>query len=170
MNTLTIGELDFGEIGLDDLCEDPEAGGLILPFTVGWGGRELDDRGLAYLGEAAELHNEEMRGYIVGEVVEVLGVPVERWLAVLARGKNQEEANRAMDVIKEQLRSEGRAEGQTEVFLRAAERRFQRVPEHLAAQARGASSDQIDAWLDSLYEASDLESVFNGSGNGDASG
>ncbi len=54
-------------------------------------------------------------------------------------------------------------------FLKAAEERFQSVPDHLAARVSDASSGQILVWLDRLHIAPDLKSVFNGSGNGDAS-
>ncbi len=166
MNGVPVLEIDFGKIGLKDLSEDPEEGALILLMTVGWDEREFDDRDLAYLSKAMVVYEEDLSRYIVREVTNVLGVPVERWLAVLARQENQEEAKIAMDVLKEQLKSEGR----TEVFLQAAERRFQSVPDHLAAQVHGASTAQIGVWFDRLYEAPDLETVFNGSGNGDASG
>lgn len=63
LNSLSISKLDFGKINLEDLCEDPEAGGPILPMTVGWNGRELGAKDLAYLAKAVVLHKEDMRHY-----------------------------------------------------------------------------------------------------------
>ncbi len=59
--------------------------------------------------------------------------------------------------------------GERMIFERAAKRRFQSIPDRLMLQMDEASSDQFDAWFDRLYEVSDLESVFSGSGDGKAS-
>ncbi len=166
MNTITVDGLDFGQIGRKNLCEDPEAGGLILPFTVGWGGRELDDGDLVYLGRAVRLHKEEMKRYIVGQVVDRLGVPFERWRTVATGEMEPEEAKKTVDAIVEQLRSEGEARGLAKAFLMQARSKFRRVPRNRQAQVRAASIPQLEDWMRRIFTATSLNAVFDGDADG----
>ena len=54
----------------------------------------------------------------------------------------------------------GIAEGKAETFLRQARLKFDAIPDARVAQVRAASLVQIDAWLDALILAEDLNDVF----------
>ena len=54
----------------------------------------------------------------------------------------------------------GIAEGKAETFLRLARLKFDAIPDARVAQVRAASLVQIDAWLDALILAEDLNDVF----------
>ena len=53
----------------------------------------------------------------------------------------------------------GRAEGRAEVLIRLLRRRFGDIPAELEAQVRAASATDLDVWIDSCFDAPDLESV-----------
>ena len=54
----------------------------------------------------------------------------------------------------------GIAEGKAETFLRQARLKFDAIPDARVAQVRAASLVEIDAWLDALILAEDLNDVF----------
>ena len=54
----------------------------------------------------------------------------------------------------------GIAEGKAETFLRQARLKFGTIPDAREAQVRAANQDQLDAWLDALILAEDLDAVF----------
>ena len=54
----------------------------------------------------------------------------------------------------------GIAEGKAETFLRLARLKFDAIPDARVAQVRAASLVEIDAWLDALILAEDLNDVF----------
>ena len=54
----------------------------------------------------------------------------------------------------------GIAEGKAETFLRQARLKFDAIPDARLAQVRAASLVEIDAWLDALILAEDLNDVF----------
>ncbi|WP_286209124.1 DUF4351 domain-containing protein [Azospirillum sp. A1-3] len=53
-----------------------------------------------------------------------------------------------------------KAEGKAETLLRLLERRFPPVPETRRAQVQAATVEQLDAWLDAVLDAPDLDAVF----------
>ena len=51
-------------------------------------------------------------------------------------------------------------QGKAETFLRQARLKFDTIPDARVAQVRAAQQDQLDAWLDALILAEDLDAVF----------
>lgn len=56
--------------------------------------------------------------------------------------------------------AKGKAKGKAETLVRLLERRFHSVPAERRAQILAAEADRIDAWLDAVLEADNLEAVF----------
>ncbi|MDE2913675.1 MAG: DUF4351 domain-containing protein, partial [Paracoccaceae bacterium] len=54
----------------------------------------------------------------------------------------------------------GIAEGKADTFLRLARLKFGELASAHAERVRGASSEQLDAWLDALLTAEDIDTVF----------
>ncbi|MBS0421599.1 MAG: Rpn family recombination-promoting nuclease/putative transposase [Proteobacteria bacterium] len=54
----------------------------------------------------------------------------------------------------------GRAEGQAKSLVRLLERRFGALPEPIRAQVFSADVQTLDAWLDRVFDAKDLQAVF----------
>ena len=54
----------------------------------------------------------------------------------------------------------GIAKGKAETFLRQAQLKFDTIPDARVAQVCAANQDQLDAWLDALILAEDLDAVF----------
>ena len=54
----------------------------------------------------------------------------------------------------------GRQEGEQLVLQRLLIKRFGPLPEAVLEQIRSASSEQIDAWADHVFDASTLDEVF----------
>jgi hypothetical protein len=57
-------------------------------------------------------------------------------------------------------RQEGRQETQAAILRRLLTRRFGELPPAIQVRIEAADSDSIDAWLDRIIDAPDLESVF----------
>ena len=58
-------------------------------------------------------------------------------------------------------KAEGKTEGRAEIFTRLLRRRFGRTPpQPIQARLAGASSEELDLWIDRVFEASSLEAVF----------
>ena len=57
-------------------------------------------------------------------------------------------------------RTEGRTEGRAESLVRLLEKRFGTLPEPLRAQIFDADVPSLDAWLDRVFDAPDLQAVF----------
>ena len=86
----------------------------------------------------------------------LMGTAAESWLKQgRAEGKTEGKAEGIAEgkVI-------GIAEGKAETFLRQARLKFDAIPDARVAQVRAASLVQIDAWLDALILAEDLNDVF----------
>ena len=54
----------------------------------------------------------------------------------------------------------GIAEGKSETVLRLVRLKFGETPRERVDQVRNAGSGQLDAWLDALITAKDLDEVF----------
>ena len=65
-----------------------------------------------------------------------------------------------MATLVERLVQKGRAEGKAETLLRQLVLRFGAVPDGVKARVRAAVGGDLDAWLDAILEAPDLEAVF----------
>ena len=57
-------------------------------------------------------------------------------------------------------RDEGRAEGKAATLLRLLDRRFGAVPESVARRVTTADAAALDAWIDNILTAADLDEVF----------
>jgi predicted transposase/invertase (TIGR01784 family) len=57
-------------------------------------------------------------------------------------------------------RAEGRAEGQARSLVRLLEKRFGTLPEPLRSEVFDADEQTLDAWLDRVFDAADLQAVF----------
>ena len=66
----------------------------------------------------------------------------------------------AAQIWMEQGKAEGIAEGKADTFVRQACRKFGRLSAERAEQVRSASPEQLDAWLDALIIADDIDAVF----------
>ena len=65
------------------------------------------------------------------------------------------------DTWMEAGRAEGKAQDKAETFLRLARLKFGTLPEARVTQVHAAGPDQLDAWLDSLILAANLDDVFD---------
>ncbi len=108
---------------------------------------------------------DDLGRYISAYVVEQVSLPPERIEAALRRaGKDpcevEEIMGTAAQIWKEQGREEGLAEGKAETFLRQARVKFGGVPPASAEKVRAAAAGELDAWLEALITADDIEAVF----------
>ena len=55
---------------------------------------------------------------------------------------------------------EGKTAGKADTFLRLARLKFGELASVYAERVRSASSEQLDAWLDALLTAEDIDAVF----------
>ena len=65
-----------------------------------------------------------------------------------------------MATLVERLLQEGKVEGKAETLLRLLLLRFGAVPDGVKARVRAAVVVDLDAWLDAILDAPDLEAVF----------
>ncbi len=108
---------------------------------------------------------DESGRYISAYIVEQAGLPPERIEAALRRaGKDPCEVDDVMgtaaQIWRKQNREEGLAEGKAETFLRQARVKFGGVPPARAEKVRTAAAGELDAWLEALITAEDIEAVF----------
>ncbi len=153
----------LGNLRRQELTKNAAAGAPLLVARGTRDGPPLSDKDLEYIAEGLGLYTKNQRQYAVGALAEQ-GVSRVRIEKAIANVLGQDMVEEIMDPSFEMFWAEGLAEGRSVTFLRAAERRFQSVPDHLADQVRNASQEQVDDWLDRLYAAPDIEAVFNGSG------
>ena len=66
-----------------------------------------------------------------------------------------------MEAGRAEGRAEGKAQDKAETFLRLARLKFGTLPEARVTQVHAAGPDQLDAWLDSLILAANLDDVFD---------
>jgi hypothetical protein len=59
-----------------------------------------------------------------------------------------------------QGRSQGQAEGKAEDLKRLLARRFGPLPKWATARIDGATVDQMDAWLDGIFDAPTLDALL----------
>jgi len=55
----------------------------------------------------------------------------------------------------------GRVQGRSEALLRVLEHRFGSLPADRIARVKGASAEELDAWIDRALEATSLDGVFD---------
>jgi hypothetical protein len=57
-------------------------------------------------------------------------------------------------------KAEGKAEAQANTLTRQLEKRFGPLPRYLREHVTAADSTSVEAWLDRVVDATDLQSVF----------
>ena len=119
----------------------------------------------------------EFGRYILTYIMEQVSLPPERIEAALRRtGTNAETVEEIMgtaaQIWMEQGRTEGRTEGKAagivegkaagkvDTFLRQARLKFGELTPAHAERVRSASPENLDAWLDALITAEDIDAVF----------
>ena len=70
------------------------------------------------------------------------------------------EETRAYQSIFAKGEAKGRAEGKAEDLKRLLARRFGHLPKWAAARIDAADIDQMDAWLDGIFDAKTLEALL----------
>ncbi len=103
--------------------------------------------------------------YVSASVVEQVSLPPGRIEAALRQaGRDPYEVEdivgTAGRICKEQGRQERLAEGDAETFLRQARVKFGGMPHACVERVRAAAAGVLDAWLDALITAEDIEAVF----------
>jgi len=63
-------------------------------------------------------------------------------------------------MVMEQGRIEGRAEGEGKSLMRLLERRFGTLPEAARERIANANIEQLDRWLDRVFDAENLGAVL----------
>ncbi|CAK0745286.1 hypothetical protein CCP2SC5_1310006 [Azospirillaceae bacterium] len=56
--------------------------------------------------------------------------------------------------------SAGESKGKANMLLRQLRRRFKTLPSHIEERVLKAASDQLDAWMDQLMDATSLDNIF----------
>ncbi|MBF0296202.1 MAG: DUF4351 domain-containing protein, partial [Magnetococcales bacterium] len=56
---------------------------------------------------------------------------------------------------------EGMREGRVEILLRQMQRRFGAVPDDIRQRVASAQPEELDAWIDSIFDADSLQAVFH---------
>ncbi len=97
-------------------------------------------------------------------VEEVMGTAAQIWMEQgkaegIAKGKAEGIAKGKAEGIAEG-KAEGIAEGKADTFVRQACRKFGHLSAERAEEVRNASPEQLDAWLDALIIADDIDAVF----------
>ncbi len=94
----------------------------------------------------------------------LMGTVAQAWLEQgEARGLEKGKAvgiaeGKAVGIAEGEARGEARAKAET--FLRQARLKFGEIPKARTAQVRAAASAELDAWLEALILAGDLDAVF----------
>jgi hypothetical protein len=84
--------------------------------------------------------------------------PPETLRPIVARlGRKAEEA---LMTATQDLRAEGRIEGEANVLVRLLTRKFGPLPESTEAAIRAASLEQLDVWTDRVLDAASLDEVL----------
>ncbi len=141
---------------------------------------ELGSYTLAYIIEQVSLPPERIEaalrrtGKDPYEVEDIMGTAAQIWKEQ-GRQEGLAEGKASAQIWKEQGRQEGlaegkasaqiwkeqgRAEGKAETFLRQARIKFGSVPPARAEKVRAAAAGELDAWLEALITAEDIEAVF----------
>lgn len=107
---------------------------------------------------------ERFRSLTVEEIWKMLNIftPLEEtraYQSIFAKGRAKGEAEGAAKGRAEG-EARGRAEGEAKVLKRQLTRRFGPLPKWAAARIDAAAIDQLDAWLDGIFDAESLEGLI----------
>ena len=129
------------------------------------GSTDIRDRIRAILARLADLDPARRRDAITRLMVLAgvrhVGMTVMEEVRTMAVRLNIRENDFLMHVFSEG-RVEGRAEGRAEMLLRQIAHRFGPVSETVQARVRAADADRLDAWSESIFDATSLENLLNG--------
>ena len=167
------GLRDLGRIEPLHLSRQPEvlAGLMALRFAYA----ETIPPDLLDLVTGGPVDGNEFEGHLLLYIIQIIDMELPALEASLQRTRPQRWETLMGTVAQEwmeQGRAEGevrgigkgkiigKAEGKAETFLRQARLKFGTIPDARVAQVRAAQQDQLDAWLDALILAEDLDAVF----------
>ena len=57
-------------------------------------------------------------------------------------------------------KAEGKAEGKADTLLKLLELKFGELPDATTHRVRGATLEQLDSWIERIFQATSLEDVF----------
>ena len=165
---------DLGRIAPQELSRSTEVRAALLALARAVRDSVSDaDAGLLVAGVAET----EFGRYLLTYIIQQVSLPPERIEAALVRAgtdpaKVEEIMGTAARTWMEQGRIEGKAagivegkaagiaEGKADTFLRLARLKFGELSSAQAEQVRNASPEQLDAWLEALLTARDIDGVL----------
>ena len=173
---------DLGQIAPRALSRSTEVRAALLALARAFRENVSDEEADILVAGVAET---EFGRYILAYIIEQVSLPPERIEAALRRAGTDAETveeimGTAAQIWVEQGRTEGKAvgivegraagivegkaagiaEGKADTFLRLARLKFGELAFVHAERVCGASSEQLDAWLDALLTAEDIDTVF----------
>ena len=157
----TYGLRDLGRIEPLHLSRQPEvlAGLVALRFAY----EKTIPPDLLDLVTGGPVDGSEFEGHLLHYIIQIIDMEQPALEASLQRTRPQHWETLMGTVAQEwmeQGKTAGIAEGKAETFLRQARLKFGTIPDARVAQVRAAQQDQLDAWLDALILAEDLDAVF----------
>ena len=161
----TYGLRDLGRIDPLHLSRQPEvlAGLMALRFAYA----ETIPPDLLDLVTGGPVDGSEFEGHLLQYIIQIFNMEQSALVASLQRTRPQHWETLMGTVAQEWMEqgktagiAEGKAEGKAEAFLRLARLKFGTIPDARVAQVCAAQQDQLDAWLDALILAEDLDAVF----------
>ncbi len=174
---------DLGQITPRELSRSADVRAALLALARAFRenvAEDEDDLLVAGVAEAGVAETEFGR-YILAYIIEQVSLPPERIEAALRRtGADPETVEDVMGTAAQVWMEQGKAvgiaegkavgiaegkaagiaEGKAETFLRQARLKFGELAPVHAERVRGASPEQLDAWLDALITAEDVDAVF----------
>ncbi|MDE2790420.1 MAG: Rpn family recombination-promoting nuclease/putative transposase [Paracoccaceae bacterium] len=176
------GVHDLGQIAPRELSRSAEVRAALLALARAFRENVSDEEADILVAGVAKT---EFGRYMLAYIIEQVSLPPERIEAALRRAGTDAETveeimGTAAQIWVEQGRTEGKAvgivegraagivegkaagiaEGKADTFLRLARLKFGELASARAERVRGASSEQLDAWLDALLTAEDIDTVF----------
>ncbi len=165
---------DLGRIAPRELSRSAEVRAALLALARAFRESVSDEEDDLLVAAVAET---EFGRYILTYIIEQVSLPPERIEAALRRtGTDPEtveeimgtaaqiwmEQGKAAGIVEGKAAGivEGRAAGKVDTFLRQARLKFGDLAPVHAERVRSASPEQLDAWLDALITAEDIDTVF----------
>ncbi len=161
---------DLGRIAPRELSQSAEVRAALLALARAFQESVSDTEDDLLVAAVAEA---EFGRYILAYIIEQVSLPPERIEAALRRTGTAPETveeimGTAAQIWMEQGIAEGKAAGivegkavgKADTFLRLARLKFGDLPAEQAERVRGASPEQLDAWLDALITAEGIDAVF----------
>ncbi len=161
---------DLGRIAPRELSRSAEVRAALLALARAFRETVSDAEDDLLVAGVAET---EFGRYILTYIMEQVSLPPERIEAALRRkGMDPETVEEIMgtaaQIWMEQGRTEGKAAGivegkaagKVDTFLRQARLKFGELTPAHAERVRSASPENLDAWLDALITAEDIDAIF----------